>query len=209
RVEEFKVKLKEAQSLVEKDPYNKEVKVKAVEALFEYNEAIKMRKTYWLKRPGWNGYEKEEVPLQFVKHFQQFLGNPSSVVDLALSDDLFSIVLTNADAEEMIKKVSEKEIMEAMFDIVDNKAPGPDGFSFVFGFHSKMVGWIMQCVKTAGFTTCFNGERHGFFKGRRGLRQGDPISPYLFTLVMEMLTLLLKERSGIVMDSDIIMDARS
>ncbi|GJR16523.1 hypothetical protein Tco_0799175 [Tanacetum coccineum] len=142
RVEEFKVKLKEAQSLVEKDPYNKEVKVKAVEALFEYNEAIKMRKTYWLKRPGWNGYEKEEVPLQFVKHFQQFLGNPSSVVDLALSDDLFSIVLTNADAEEMIKKVSEKEIMEAMFDIVDNKAPGPDGFSFVFGFHSKMVGWI-------------------------------------------------------------------
>ncbi|GJS95239.1 RNA-directed DNA polymerase, eukaryota, reverse transcriptase zinc-binding domain protein [Tanacetum coccineum] len=128
RVEEFKVKLKEAQSLVEKDPYNKEVKVKAVEPL---GRRSRNRVRIICDENG-NSYEKEEVPLQFVKHFQQFLGNPSSIVDLALSDDLFSIVLTNADAEEMIKEVSEKEIMEAMFDIGDNKASGPEGFSSVF-----------------------------------------------------------------------------
>ncbi|GJQ94091.1 RNA-directed DNA polymerase, eukaryota, reverse transcriptase zinc-binding domain protein [Tanacetum coccineum] len=40
-----------------------------------------------------------------------------------------------------------------------------------FGFHDKMVHWIMQCVSTAGFTINVNGERVGYFKGGRGLRE--------------------------------------
>ncbi|GKB91387.1 RNA-directed DNA polymerase, eukaryota, reverse transcriptase zinc-binding domain protein [Tanacetum coccineum] len=63
-----------------------------------------------------------------------------------------------------------------------------------FSFHDKMVKWVMTCVTTTSFSICVNGEVCGYFKGGRGLRQGDPISPYLFTLVMEILTLLIKRR---------------
>ncbi|GJY65056.1 putative RNA-directed DNA polymerase, eukaryota, reverse transcriptase zinc-binding domain protein [Tanacetum coccineum] len=63
-----------------------------------------------------------------------------------------------------------------------------------------MIGWIMECVTTTSFSICINGSLHGYFKGKRGLRQGDPLSPYLFTLVMEILTLIIRRR---VRESDL------
>ncbi|GJX87099.1 hypothetical protein Tco_0339113 [Tanacetum coccineum] len=61
-----------------------------------------------------------------------------------------------------------------------------------FGFHMTMVEWIMECVSSTSFSLNINGVLHGYFKGKCGLRQGDPLYPYLFTLVMEVLTLMLK-----------------
>ncbi|GKB79502.1 RNA-directed DNA polymerase, eukaryota, reverse transcriptase zinc-binding domain protein [Tanacetum coccineum] len=48
------------------------------------------------------------------------------------------------------------------------------------------------CVSTAAFILNMNGKRIGYFKGGRGLRQDDPISPYLFTLIMEVFSLILQ-----------------
>ncbi|GJS66832.1 metallophosphoesterase 1-like protein isoform X1 [Tanacetum coccineum] len=63
-----------------------------------------------------------------------------------------------------------------------------------YGFHERMIRWIMTCVTSAAFSVCVNGERYRYFKSGRGLRQGDPMSPYLFTLVMEVLTLMVQRR---------------
>nr|GFB59557.1 hypothetical protein [Tanacetum cinerariifolium] len=63
-----------------------------------------------------------------------------------------------------------------------------------FGFHDRMIAWIMECVTTTSFSISINGSLHGYFKGKRGIRQGDLLSPYLFTLIMEVFMLMLKRR---------------
>ncbi|GJY29200.1 hypothetical protein Tco_0404967 [Tanacetum coccineum] len=95
-----------------------------------------------------------------------------------------------------VSKIITNRIKDGLEDVVsDNQSAFVPGRILAeFGFHSTMIHWIMTCVMSTSFSLCINGELHGYFQGRRGLKQGDPMSPYLFTLVMEVLSLMLKCR---------------
>ncbi|KAK3009505.1 hypothetical protein RJ639_013870 [Escallonia herrerae] len=86
----------------------------------------------------------------------------------------------------MRKKKGKNGLMAIKIDM--EKAYDKMEWSFIlnvlknFGFDQKWIGWVEQCISTATFSTLINGAPHGLFPSSRDLRQGDPISPFLFIL---------------------------
>ena len=61
------------------------------------------------------------------------------------------------------------------------------------GFYSTWIGWILECIKSVTYSILVNGEPKGNIIPTRGIRQGYPLSLYLFLLCSEGLNGLLED----------------
>ncbi|GLT60898.1 hypothetical protein SLA2020_336390 [Shorea laevis] len=61
----------------------------------------------------------------------------------------------------------------------------------LLGFNSKWIQLVGQCISTASFSILLDGSPFGLFSSSRGIKQGDPLSPFLFILGSEALSRLI------------------
>ncbi|XP_022024324.1 uncharacterized protein LOC110924641 [Helianthus annuus] len=148
------------------------------------------------KSPGPDGYT-----LVFFKKAWDIVGNDSAFVPgRRITDNILLTqeIMHNYHRNQGPPKCAFKVDIQKAYNTVDWKFL--ERTLMGFGFHWKMVSWIMACVTSTSFYIAINTNLYGCFRGKCGLRQGDPMSPYLFTLVMELLTLILQKQVSLSND---------
>ncbi|GJX33460.1 RNA-directed DNA polymerase, eukaryota, reverse transcriptase zinc-binding domain protein [Tanacetum coccineum] len=170
----IRIELDEAQKAIDRDPSSSVLREEHAHYLLAFKEAL-LDEEHFLQQKV-----KVDVGLRwflvlFVKHhYNQFLG-AEGVSNPLDAHDLFIRVLDNSKADCMVRDVTDDEIKSVMFSMGDDRAPAYWKFLETglvgFGFHLKMVQWPMVCVSRASYSISVNGNVHGWFKGKRGLRQ--------------------------------------
>ncbi|XP_057441477.1 uncharacterized protein LOC130733345 [Lotus japonicus] len=151
-----------------------------------------------LKAPGSDGFQA-----LFFKHYWHIVGDDiwgtsSFILGRGTVDN--AIIL-----QEIVHHMSGKRNrnQNIIFKLDLEKAYDSVNWDFLretlqfFGFPSATIDLIMLWVTSSSLTLLWYGMKLDPFAPSRGLRQGDPLSPYLFVLCMERLAILIQDAAKV------------
>lgn len=81
--------------------------------------------------------------------------------------------------------------LQKAYDIVESSAL--ETILKELSFPNRLINWIMIIVTIVSYKFRINGEHYRIMEAKRGLRQGDPLSPLLFFIIMEYLHRVLQK----------------
>ena len=130
---------------------------------------------------------KKVLP-QRISETQSAFGAGRQITDnIMITQEMFHALRTKPGGR--VKRMAIKTDMSKAYDRME--------WSFIeavmrkMGFSEIWIGWIMRSITSVKYKVLMNGEPRGNIVPGRGLRQGDPLSPFIFILCTEAFVSLL------------------
>ena len=136
-----------------------------------------------------------------IRPFMKQLVSPLQAAFIPRRKGLDNMIIAQEILHSMEKKKGRSGVMVLKIDL--EKAIDRLEWSFIreilihFNFPSDLIAIIMDCISSSTVSILFNRGKLDSFSPSRGIRQGDPISPYIFILCLEYLGLLIHEKTSL------------